>query len=96
MPLSINKDIYVTIPQGQYNNLKITTVLQQPLIAPIKKDQNVGELAIKLNNDSLLKQPLMAMHSVAKGGLWSRVSDAISLSIHNIFYNEDTTVVTHS
>jgi len=86
---SIIEDIFVTIPQGQYNQLKVSSTIQQPVIAPIHKGQKLGVLKIRLNNETLAQEDLFAQSPVEKGGPWGRFSDSISLSIHSAVSKDD-------
>lgn len=86
--VTIANDIYITIPQGQYSQLKISSIIQQPVVAPINKLQKLGVLKITLNNEVLLEEPLLAITAVQASGLWNRFSDSVSLSVHH-FMNED-------
>jgi len=49
------------------------------IIAPIAKGQHLGEVEIKLNNKTLIKKPLVALHDIAEGSLWKRAKDSVIL-----------------
>jgi len=85
VPFGIANDFYVTIPSGQYNNLKITIDSKKLLQAPITKGQAYGNLKITLNDDVISTMPLIALEDCAQGSLIRRITDGISLSIHKLF-----------
>jgi len=82
LPLGVTKDIIITIPNGQYKELKILTELPKPLTAPYKKGETVGTLTIQLGSEQLLQADLIAKESVNKGGFFNRLSDSIHMTIH--------------
>lgn len=71
------QDLYVTIPLRQYKNLKASLKLNSSLEAPIQKGRQVGKIIVTLNGKPYQEAPLVALHDVAKGGLWDRIKDSI-------------------
>lgn len=82
--LAINHPLYLTIPSGSYNDLEISTHLNQHIEAPIKQGQELGKLTIKLNNKLLAEVPLHALANIERGNLLSRMKDGISLSFKKL------------
>ncbi len=78
-PLGLEKDLYVTIPRGMYD--EIETVLNIPaiLMAPVANGQPLAEINISLNGDSLSVQPLRALDDNPSGSLWQRTRDGVKL-----------------
>jgi D-alanyl-D-alanine carboxypeptidase (penicillin-binding protein 5/6) len=70
-------DLIVTIPRRQYKKLKARLALNSPLEAPIQKGQEIGKVVITLNEETYKEVPLIALHDVASGGLWTRIKDSI-------------------
>jgi D-alanyl-D-alanine carboxypeptidase (penicillin-binding protein 5/6) len=85
--LGLNGPLYITIPTGQYTNLKISTVLPDAVEAPIQKGQKIGEVLIKLNGKILRQKPLLALSSTEKGGVIARFGDSVNMSFHKWFGN---------
>ena len=79
LPLGVQRDLYVTLPRGKYNDLKAEMKLANPIIAPAAKGQQYGTLNVSLDNEVLLSQPLVALAPVAEGGLFQRMSDTVRL-----------------
>lgn len=73
------KNLYVTIPVNQYKNIEITKDIPKNLSAPIKKGQTLGNIVIKLNNEIIAKQPLVALEEDPQGGIWTRIKDSIRM-----------------
>jgi serine-type D-Ala-D-Ala carboxypeptidase (penicillin-binding protein 5/6) len=79
--LDVPHDIYVTVPRGQVANLKTNLhVLMQPLIAPIARNEPLGDLTVTDPSGQVIAHtPLVALKAVPEGGLWTRMSDDVAL-----------------
>lgn len=75
--LGLTQDLVVTIPRGQYKKLEANMEIDQTIVAPVKKGQELGEVHVKLENDELVKMPLVALRTIEKGGIIQRVKDKI-------------------
>lgn len=80
--LGVLQSVQVTIPRGQRKNLKADFTLNQQLIAPITKGQQVGSIYLKLNGEDIATYPLVALEDVAEGGLFSRLVDYIKMQFN--------------
>jgi len=49
------------------------------LTAPIQQGTQLGTLNITLNNQSVMKKPLVALQTAEQAGWWSRSMDGIGL-----------------
>jgi len=83
--LGLTKDLYITIPRGQYKNLKITTTIQPSIKAPIKKGQTLGELTVMLGNEVVAKQPLVSLDKVEEGSFFKKLIDQLKQFINSFF-----------
>ncbi len=77
--LSINKDIYITVPRGQYEKLEPLVVIDNQVIAPVHQGEQKGVLNVMLGNKTIASVPLLAVESVPKGGVINRLKDEIRL-----------------
>jgi serine-type D-Ala-D-Ala carboxypeptidase (penicillin-binding protein 5/6) len=73
------RDVFVTVGRGTGAQLKSTASVKEPVIAPIKAGQVLGELTISDGKDVVAKVPLVAKEAVPEGGWWTRMVDGISL-----------------
>ena len=80
--LGLRDDLYVTVPRGQYKNLAAAMEVDARIIAPAAKGKTFGAVKITLGGDVIAKPALVALHDVAKGGLWRRMIDSIRLWWH--------------
>ncbi|HKL78360.1 MAG TPA: D-alanyl-D-alanine carboxypeptidase family protein [Gammaproteobacteria bacterium] len=75
--VALPRDLYVTIPRGQRDELEVTLDFKEPLIAPVSASAQVGTLTAKLNGDELAVRPLTTTKPVPEGGLFRRIIDSI-------------------
>ena len=73
------RDIFVTIGRGSAAQLKTTATVKEPLIAPLKAGQALGELTVSDGKEVIARVPLVAQAAVPEGGWWTRMVDGISL-----------------
>ena len=81
LSLGLAKALIVTVPRGKYDDLAATTNIQQPVIAPIEAGTQLGEVEIRLGDELIAKQPLVALTPIEKGSWWRRLIDEILLWI---------------
>lgn len=79
LPLGLTRDLYVTLPRGQYAQLKASLKLPAKLVAPASKGQTYGTLHVDLGDKMLLEKPLVALQDMPEGGLWQRLIDAVKM-----------------
>ncbi len=79
LELGLKKSLFVTIPRGQYKNLKPSINVRENIIAPIAKGKVFGDVEIRLNDKVLAKETVVALHDLAQGSLWERGRDSIIL-----------------
>jgi D-alanyl-D-alanine carboxypeptidase (penicillin-binding protein 5/6) len=73
------KDIYVTVGRGSGSQLKTTATVKEPVIAPIKAGQALGELTVSDGATVIARVPLVAKEAVPEGGWWTRMWDGMAL-----------------
>lgn len=77
--LSINKDIYITVPRGQYEKLEPVVEVDKKIMAPVNKGDQKGVLNIMLENKNITTVPLLALESIVEGGIVNRLKDEVYL-----------------
>lgn len=85
LPIGMRENQYVTIPNGQYQRLSISTKVPKNLQAPIAKGDKVGELVLQFDNTTLGNYPIYALDEIPQGGLFTRMKDAIRLAFRGWF-----------
>ncbi len=79
--LGFRQDILLTIPKGQFGQVKATIETRQPILAPISSGQQIGVLKLTLAGQPYAEFPLLAMQSVAQGNVFLRGWDSLRLLI---------------
>jgi len=77
--IGLTADLYITIPRRQYDKLNARTVVNHPILAPIQKGSNLGNLIVELNGEQLIDRPLVSLDEVPEGNLWRTTIDSILL-----------------
>lgn len=79
LPVGVANKIAVTIPRGQYKNLKPAMNINTPVEAPVSKGQTLGQVEIKLSGKVLSRSPLVALKTIEEGSIWQYVKDSALL-----------------
>jgi D-alanyl-D-alanine carboxypeptidase (penicillin-binding protein 5/6) len=79
--LGLAQNLAVTVPRGQYDELSASTNIEQPVIAPVAAGAELGEVEIRLGDEVVAKQTLVALTAVEEGSWWRRLIDEILLWI---------------
>jgi serine-type D-Ala-D-Ala carboxypeptidase (penicillin-binding protein 5/6) len=79
-PVGLAQDIYVTVGRDQAAALKATTTLDNRLMAPLAAGARVGDFTVATAEGVLVaKAPVVTLQAVPTGGLWTRMTDHVSL-----------------
>lgn len=79
--LGLAQPLSITVPRGRYKDLQATTNLQQPVVAPIAKGTELGDVEIRLGDEVVAQQKLVAIDNVEKGSWWRRILDSLLMLI---------------
>ena len=82
--LGVANDLYVTIPRGHYDDLEAELSVPRVIEAPLAAGDEVGELRLRLADETLQKVPLVALGDAPEGGMFSRLGDAVYLFFSNL------------
>ena len=72
-------DIYVTVDKGAANQLEAKLLANEPLMAPIKKGQNLGVLQVMQNKKVIAEVPAVALQDVEEAGFFGRLWDSLKM-----------------
>ncbi len=81
LQLGLENPLYLTLPKGQYKNLKAKLYIDKHIMAPVVAGETYGTLKIRFadKEDVILERPLVALSSIEEGNLWNRLKDSILL-----------------
>jgi D-alanyl-D-alanine carboxypeptidase (penicillin-binding protein 5/6) len=71
--------VAVTVVRGGAARLQVTTRLDEPLVAPLKAGQRVGELQVRDGGTVIKRVPLVVSREMPAGGIWARARDTVAL-----------------
>ena len=74
-------NIYKTIRKPRFNKLVATIIYDGPVKAPINKDEKVAKLIIKYDGNILSEHDLLALETVKKKNILSRILNSINYLI---------------
>ena len=77
--MTVADDLFLMVAKGDYVNVKVSTSIKQPLIAPIKKGQVIGAVKFTLNGNVIQERNLVATKSIEAAGIFGRTWDSIKL-----------------
>jgi D-alanyl-D-alanine carboxypeptidase (penicillin-binding protein 5/6) len=77
----VNHDSSVTIPRRQKKNLKYQYVIDKQLTAPIKQNETIGFINVKLNDEIIQTFKLTALESVNEGSLYRKTVDSFLMDL---------------
>ncbi|MGM0769712.1 MAG: D-alanyl-D-alanine carboxypeptidase family protein [Pseudomonadota bacterium] len=85
LAVGVTEDVNVTIPRGSRDSLESTVDLDSVIKAPIKVGDELGRVQVKLGDEVIVDQPVLALTDVPEGGLFKRLWDAIKLFFIQLF-----------
>ena len=78
--VGLNQDLYVTVGRDVAGQLKAATTLQNRLLAPLAAGAKVGDYTVTTPDGTVVaRAPIVTLQAVPAGGLWTRMTDHISL-----------------
>ena len=80
--IGLARDLYVTVPRGQYEKLDARMEIDSKVVAPVTKGEARGKLEVTLSGEQIAQRPLVTLAPVDEGGLWRKVSDQVRMLFH--------------
>jgi D-alanyl-D-alanine carboxypeptidase (penicillin-binding protein 5/6) len=69
-------DVYLSLPRSEIPNVKAKYVINRSdLEAPLKANENIGEIQVMDKDKQIASYPLVALSAVNEAGMFSRLSD---------------------
>jgi len=76
---TVAKDLYLSLPKGDYDRVKASMTSKQPIIAPIEAGQAVGTITFTLDDKVIREETLIAAKDVGPAGFFRRMIDSVKL-----------------
>ena len=77
----VSEDAKVTIPRRQKKNLKYEYIIDRKLTAPVKQNQTIGFMHVKLKDKIIHTYKLTALENVNQGSLYRRTVDSLLMDL---------------
>jgi D-alanyl-D-alanine carboxypeptidase (penicillin-binding protein 5/6) len=77
--LGLDRDLYITVPRGQYKDLATDVVVNGRILAPVHRGQRYVALKVSLGESAVAERELVALQEVEEGSLWQVWSDRVRL-----------------
>lgn len=79
LPIVVQHSSMVVVPRESESQVKKVGMLPEDVVAPVDKDQVLGELAIQIDSETIKSFPLIAGESIEKAGLLKSFSHQLYL-----------------
>ncbi|WP_337878710.1 D-alanyl-D-alanine carboxypeptidase family protein [Rheinheimera sp.] len=79
LTLGVLEETPITLPRNQRKELKADFKLNQQLVAPITKGQQLGTVYLKLGDKDVAEYPLVALEDIEQAGFFSRLIDMVKM-----------------
>ena len=73
------EDVFQTMPKGEAKKLQQSLSFYEPLLAPIKKGQVIGQMKVMADGKVVAERPVLALQAVEKAGFVGRITDSVKL-----------------
>ena len=79
LDVSVREPLLVTVKRKERGSLDVGLLYDEPLMAPIAANDQVGTVIVKLGDKEILSMPVVAATSVGRGGIFRTVVDSLRL-----------------
>ncbi len=83
--LGVPRSPIVTIARGRKPDIRMLFEVPDVLKAPIARDQEVGSVVFRLDEEDVLTLPLIALGEVEQSNFWERMYDGFVLFFRDLF-----------
>lgn len=77
--MGVKSDIFITIPRKRYRDLQASMEIDSEINAPVARGQEMGVVNVKLDDELIVSESIVATHAVNDGGLLVKALDSIKL-----------------
>ncbi|GHE19869.1 D-alanyl-D-alanine carboxypeptidase family protein [Halomonas urumqiensis] len=82
--VGVDRDVLMTVPRARNEELTARLDIQPDLTAPIEAGQRVGTLEVRMGEEVVGEQPLVALDSIEEGGIFKRLFDQVRRFFTNL------------
>jgi len=78
-PIGTQNDFAIVLPKNLIQQLSTSIDLPKVIKAPLAKNQTIGNINIKLDNQTIMSIPAVALSDNPSGGFFTKLSDHLAL-----------------
>ena len=83
--VGLAEEAVLTLPRGRGKHLQQAVEVQDPLLAPLAVGDEVGEVVLTLDGETVYRAPVVALQAVEPGGFFARLWDIVLMWIAKLF-----------
>lgn len=83
--LGVEDEVYITLPRGRAGDLVVTLDVEDTIRAEVQAGQLMGNVQIRLDEDTVYQSNVVAMQTVERAGFFKRLLDALTLFFTSLF-----------
>jgi D-alanyl-D-alanine carboxypeptidase (penicillin-binding protein 5/6) len=87
--LGLERELFVTIPTGRYDDLEAQVQMQPQLTAPLALGATVGQINVKLDGDLVASRELVTLAAVEQAGFFGSAWDGLQLWFDGMFEDDE-------
>ncbi|ERS82358.1 D-alanyl-D-alanine carboxypeptidase family protein [Halomonas sp. PBN3] len=82
--VGVDRDVVMTVPRSRNEELTAALEVQQDIEAPVSQGQRVGTLEVRLGEEVVGEQPLVALEAIEEGGFFKKLIDQVQRFFSNL------------
>ena len=83
------EDLYLTLPLRDFKKVESVVVLNEYIQAPVLKDQDIGKMIFKLDNEEIGSVNLASSEYIRSKGLFGKAWSRIQLLVYKFLREEE-------
>lgn len=83
--VGVDRNVHMTVPRARNEELMARLDIRADLVAPIQAGEAVGSLEVRMGEEVVGEQPLVALETLEEGGLFKRLLDQVLRFFSNLF-----------
>lgn len=87
--LGVERELFVTIPRGRYEELDAQVEMQPELSAPLAKGSVVGQISVRLGEEMIADRDLITLSAVEEAGFFGRSWDSLRMWMDGLFADDE-------
>ncbi|MFP4138222.1 MAG: D-alanyl-D-alanine carboxypeptidase family protein [Halomonas sp.] len=82
--VGVDSDVVMTVPRARNQELDAALEIRQDIEAPVSQGERVGTLEVRLGDEVVGEQPLVALETIEEGGFFKKLIDQVQRFFTNL------------